>query len=148
MICPTFLCDVSGNHTYTISLNVVGGRRFLSGGGPADYDDDNGHGTEVAGVLAALDNGIGIVGVAPGARLWSIKCFDENRAAGSKILAGIEWVIDNADTIDIFLPYKTKQPYNKPASASLDLKAFETAVMSSILLTVFWCMKLKIYLAR
>lgn len=82
-------------------LNVVGGRRFLSGGGPTDYDDDNGHGTEVAGVMAALDNGFGIVGVAPGARLWSIKCFDQNRAAGSQILAGIEWVITNADTIEI-----------------------------------------------
>ena len=82
-------------------LNVVGGARFLTGGAPTDYDDDNGHGTEVAGVLAALDNGIGIVGVAPGARLWSIKCFDANRNAGSGILAGIEWVVDNADTIEI-----------------------------------------------
>ena len=82
-------------------LNVVGGKRFLPGGPSTDYDDDNGHGTEVAGVLAALDNGYGIVGVAPGARLWSIKCFDQNRNAGSDILGGIDWVIDNADTIEI-----------------------------------------------
>ena len=84
-------------------LNVVGGARFLPGGPPTDYDDDNGHGTEVAGVLAALDNNFGIVGVAPGARLWSIKCFDENRDAnsGSDILAGIEWVVTHADTIEI-----------------------------------------------
>ena len=82
-------------------LNVVGGRRFLPGGPPTDYDDDNGHGTEVAGVLAALDNGIGIVGAAPGARLWSIKCFDQNRYAGSDILGGIDWVAANAATIEI-----------------------------------------------
>jgi subtilisin len=82
-------------------LNVVGGRRFLPGGPSTDYDDDNGHGTEVAGVLAALDNGFGIVGVAPGARLWSIKCFDQNRAAGSGLLDGMEWVLENADTIEI-----------------------------------------------
>ena len=82
-------------------LNVVGGQRFLPGGPSTDYDDDNGHGTEVAGVLAALDNGFGVVGVAPGARLWSIKCFDQNRNAGSQILAGIEWVVTNADTIEI-----------------------------------------------
>jgi len=82
-------------------LNVVGGQRFLPGGPPTDYDDDNGHGTEVAGVLAALDNGIGIVGVAPGARLWSIKCFDQNLNAGSQLLAGMEWVVSNAATIEI-----------------------------------------------
>ena len=33
--------------------------------------DDNGHGTHVAGIAAALDNNLGTVGVAPGARIWS-----------------------------------------------------------------------------
>ena len=81
-------------------LNVVGGRRFLPGS-PTDYDDDNGHGSEVAGVLAALDNGIGVVGAAPGARLWALKCFDQNRAGTGDILAAIDWVVANASTIEI-----------------------------------------------
>lgn len=34
------------------------------------------HGTHVAGTIGALDNGIGVVGVAPGARIWSLKVFD------------------------------------------------------------------------
>ena len=36
-------------------------------------NDDNGHGTMVAGVAAAKDNNMGVVGVAPGAKLWAIK---------------------------------------------------------------------------
>ena len=85
-------------------LNVVGGVRFTNNppSTPDDYDDDNGHGTEVSGVLAALDNGIGIVGAAPGARLWSVKSFDYNRSGTlSSILAGLDWVVDNADTIEV-----------------------------------------------
>ncbi len=35
--------------------------------------DDNGHGTVVGGVIGAKDNGVGVVGVAPGARLWNIR---------------------------------------------------------------------------
>ena len=82
-------------------LNVVGGTRTVAGN-PADYDDDNGHGTEVAGVIAALDNNLGIVGAAPGARLWSIKSFDSNRSGtGADILAGIEWVAERTGTIEI-----------------------------------------------
>mgnify|MGYP002528834249 CR=1 FL=1 len=58
---------------------VVGGRRFytISTGKPSkrgsfeddNYNDDAGHGTHVAGTMAVLDNSIGVVGVAPGARL-------------------------------------------------------------------------------
>src|ERR1035441_2433187 len=39
-----------------------------------DGSDSLGHGTEVAGVLAAQDNGYGVVGVAPGVRVWNVKC--------------------------------------------------------------------------
>jgi subtilisin len=35
--------------------------------------DDNGHGIFVGGVIGARDNGVGVVGVAPGARLWTIR---------------------------------------------------------------------------
>ena len=40
----------------------------MSGG-----DDDHYHGTHVAGTIARLDNGVGVVGVAPGARIWAVK---------------------------------------------------------------------------
>jgi len=44
--------------------------------------DGNGHGTHVAGIAAAIDNGVGVVGVAPGARLWAIKVMD-NTGSGT-----------------------------------------------------------------
>ena len=40
--------------------------------------DDNGHGTHVSGTIAAKDNRRGVVGVAPGARLWAVKVLDSN----------------------------------------------------------------------
>ena len=52
-------------------LNVVGGVNCVGG---SSYNDDNGHGTHVAGIAAARDNDLGVVGVAPGARLWRSRC--------------------------------------------------------------------------
>ncbi len=60
----------SGPHP---DLNVVGGVNCTPG--PDRYADGNGHGTHVAGTIGALDNGIGVVGVAPGARIWSVRVF-------------------------------------------------------------------------
>ena len=88
-------------------LNVVGGVT-CAGGGPfskkcsAGGDDDNGHGSHVAGIAAALDNTIGTVGVAPGARLHAVKVLD-SRGSGyvSWIIAGIDWVTANSSTIEI-----------------------------------------------
>ena len=52
-------------------LIVYRQKTFVSGTSSAN--DDNGHGTHVAGIAAAKDNSIGVVGVAPGARLWAVK---------------------------------------------------------------------------
>ncbi len=87
-------------------LNVVGGvncvgsifRPTCVAGG----DDDHYHGTHVAGIIGAVDNGIGVVGVAPGARLWAVKVLN-SRGSGwsSQIIAGIDWVAAHADTIEV-----------------------------------------------
>jgi len=73
-------------------LNVVGGTSCVRGG--RGFDDRHGHGTHVGGTIGALDNGEGVVGVAPGARLWAVRVFDTN-AVGSleTILCGIEWIV-------------------------------------------------------
>jgi subtilisin family serine protease len=56
------------------------------------YIDDEGHGTHVAGTIAAKRDGQGVVGVAPKARLWSVKVLDaQGNGSYSDIIAGIEW---------------------------------------------------------
>ncbi len=82
-------------------LNVAGGYNFSLG--PAKkWDDGNGHGTHTAGSAAAKDNSEGVVGVAPGARLWAARVLD-NRGSGSisDIVAGIDWVTQNADKFEV-----------------------------------------------
>jgi subtilisin family serine protease len=68
----------------------------------AGGDDDHYHGTHVAGTIGAIDNGSGVVGVAPGARIWAVKVLN-SRGSGysSWIIAGIDWVADNAATIEV-----------------------------------------------
>lgn len=89
-------------------LNVVGGTNCASGGPfgygcSGDGDDDHYHGTHVAGTIGALDNGgNGIVGVAPGARLWAVKVLNSNGSGyTSWIVAGIDWVAARANDIEV-----------------------------------------------
>jgi subtilisin len=59
--------------------------------------DDNGHGTHVAGIVAALQNGIGTVGVAPAATLYCVKVLDASGSGSdSDVLAGLQWVYDHS----------------------------------------------------
>jgi subtilisin len=65
-------------------------------------DDDHYHGTHVAGTIAAIDNGIGVVGMAPGARLHAVKVLNSQGSGyTSWIVAGINWVAGNAGTIEV-----------------------------------------------
>ena len=58
------------------------------------YLDENGHGTHVAGIIAAKNNDIGIVGVAPDAEIYAVKALDGNGdGTTSTIMAGIDWAI-------------------------------------------------------
>ena len=88
-------------------LNVVGGVNCynswpFSASCKAGGDDDHYHGTHVAGTIGALDNGIGVVGVAPGARIWAIKVLSSSGSGySSQIVAGIDWVAANAATIEV-----------------------------------------------
>jgi subtilisin family serine protease len=85
-------------------LNVAGGHNCINAD-PADWVDGNGHGTHVAGIAAAKDNEIGVVGVAPGARLWAVRVFDSSGfSLLSWIVCGIDWVTSQKDPIDSTKP--------------------------------------------
>lgn len=77
--------------------NYKGGYNFIDNNSDPYDDDSISHGTRIAGIIAAKDNGTGVVGVAPEASLYAIKIFGANGAGGdlSTIIAGIDWAIDN-----------------------------------------------------
>jgi subtilisin family serine protease len=59
--------------------------------------DENGHGTHVAGIAAARDNTEGVIGVAPGAQLHCVKVLDASGSGSdATVMAGLDWVLDNA----------------------------------------------------
>jgi subtilisin family serine protease len=64
--------------------------------------DGHRHGSHVAGTAAARDNGIGVVGTAPGARIWALKVLRDNaRGDDSDVLEGLNYVAANAREIDV-----------------------------------------------
>jgi subtilisin len=82
-------------------LNVfTAGARNCSTGRSAD--DGNGHGTHVSGTIGALDNGAGVVGVAPVARIWPVRVLN-NQGSGSfaDIICGIDYVTAHSAEIEV-----------------------------------------------
>jgi subtilisin family serine protease len=85
-------------------LNVVGGKDCTRSRLSGPYHDISGHGTHVAGTAAAIDNGEGVVGGAPGARLWAVKIFSDDgggAALESEVTCGLDYVRSMAGTIEV-----------------------------------------------
>jgi subtilisin len=89
---------IDGNHEDLPGL--AGGTNVYQPYSPWDYDA-HGHGTAVAGVIAGLDNGLGVVGVAPGVMLYSVVVTDGYGGSASAVRQGIEWVVWEAE---LFIP--------------------------------------------
>ncbi|MBI3167096.1 MAG: S8 family serine peptidase [Chloroflexi bacterium] len=77
-----------------LSANIVGGKNCSTG---KSYSDGNGHGSHVAGTIAAVNNTEGVVGIAPEAKLWAVRVLD-NRGSGSwsSVICGIDFVTSKA----------------------------------------------------
>ncbi|MFJ8074838.1 S8 family serine peptidase [Streptomyces sp. NPDC096176] len=64
--------------------------------------DLHGHGTHVAGTIGALDNDNGVVGTAPGARIWPVQVLSPLGAGStSDVVCGIDYVTEHADEIEV-----------------------------------------------
>jgi subtilisin len=97
--------DVGGVGTATVNVAVLdtgvdGAHPDLDVAGGVNCTDDKlaatadpaGHGTLVGGVIAARENGVGILGVAPAARLWSVRVLKKNGVGSiSAIICGLDW---------------------------------------------------------
>jgi subtilisin family serine protease len=118
----------TGIDRYHPDLNVESHHDFT--GGSKNYDC-NGHGTHVAGTLAARDNARVVVGVAPGAPLVGVKVLNCNGGGSSgTIIAGIDWVTEHANK-----PAVANVSISGPASTSLDA-AVRNSAASGILYSV------------
>ena len=104
------IMDTGIDYTHP-DLNVVGGYDFTTSSAAASAYNDNfpscdGHGTHVAGTVAARQNGSGVVGVAPGASLYALKVFTDFGSGcfaylSAQVLA-LQWAVTNGlDVVSI-----------------------------------------------
>lgn len=70
-----------------------------------DCSDDHGHGTHVAGIIAAENNDFGVVGVAPESRIYAVKVLNRDGSGYlSDVIAGLDWAIrENMDIVNLSL---------------------------------------------
>ncbi|UCC93690.1 MAG: S8 family peptidase, partial [Thermoplasmata archaeon] len=103
--------------------NIVGGYNFVVQKGRVNtdaWDDDNGHGSHVAGTIAGDDNNFGVIGVAPEASLYGIKVLNK-RGSGymTDVISGILWAanlnLGGDDKIDVI-----SMSLSGPKSTSLE----------------------------
>ena len=86
--------DLKAN--YVDGANYAGLIKGLLGINWGDPMDDQGHGTHVAGTIAAVRDGKGVVGVAPKAKLYAVKVMTKaGRGSLSAIIKGLEWAVKN-----------------------------------------------------
>jgi subtilisin len=94
-------------------LNAVDGHDCVDPATPAD--DEAGHGTHVAGTIAARNDGTGVVGVAPGTKVYAVRVLDAyGNGTFSQVLCGINWVTANASELEIRVPNMSLGGFGPP----------------------------------
>lgn len=112
---------------------VIGGRNFTGTGATDFIDDENGHGTHVAGTIAAVENGSGVVGVAPKAKLLIGKVLGADGSGSyQSITDGIKWATDwrgkNGERVRV-ISMSLGGSYNDPRMQKAILKACAQGIL-------------------
>jgi major intracellular serine protease len=115
---------------------IIGGRNFSGEGGQDDITDRNGHGTHVAGTIAAIENDAGVVGVAPETKLLICKVLNAQGSGGyqgitSAIKYAADWKGPNGERVRV-MNMSLGGPYSDPNQ----YKAILYAVSKGILVVV------------
>jgi serine protease len=106
-----------------------GGHNFIDG--TDNPYDDSGHGTHVAGIIAAADDGQGVVGVAPGVDLYGLKVFPAcGDASNETVLRAVEWVI--AKKAEIGGNWVINLSLGGPTSSDAERETFQRALDAGI----------------
>lgn len=115
--------DSSSDVSVAKSINMVPGEEELT----TFFEDTSGHGTSIAGIIAAKDDEVGITGINPNVLIYSAKVFDStNSAPLSRILEGIYWAID--EKVDII-----NMSFGIPEDSIALKEAIDTACEAGIL---------------
>ena len=94
-------------------------------------NDDNGHGTHVSGIIAAINNTIGVVGVAPQAKVYAVKVLDRSGSGtDSTVMAGLDWIARNAASVSPMIKV-VNMSLGRPGTLN-DNPAYRQAVTSLI----------------
>lgn len=109
---------ISSSHSDLVA-NIKGGYNAISTA--RGWNDDNGHGSHVAGIIGALNNTVGVVGVAPGVDLYAVKVLGRNGSGYySDIIEGIDWARTNG-----------MQVINMSFGGSSDVQSLHDAVIAA-----------------
>jgi subtilisin family serine protease len=124
---------IDSNHP-DLADNILGGMNYIRKGrkyDPNKWEDDNGHGTHVAGTIAGIDNTIGVIGVAPEAGLYAVKVLDRNGNGNlDNVVSGIRWAI--AQDVDIItMSLRTLSHYPEFQDACDDANAAGILVVAA-----------------
>jgi|GEM_PF-737309 len=97
-------------------------------------EDVYGHGTHVAGILAAASNGFGVVGVAPNAQIVALRVLDDNgEGTASRIIEALQW-IQNYNAVHPDSPIRiTNNSYGTGSNSSQLEAAFDVLASSGVL---------------
>jgi subtilisin family serine protease len=102
-----------------LQANIKGGYNAINPLKSAN--DDNGHGTHVAGIIAALNNSIGVVGVGPNINLYAIKVLNASGSGYlSDVIEGLDWAVT-----------KGMQVVNMSLGTSQDIQSFHDAILNA-----------------